>query len=205
MIGAAARFRERREDWRRHVEDLQTNTYEGFEAREQREIVFARAFVLTTPVALRVLESLAAAYLGQDAAMSVTEPRSVPDDELYGADRKPAGGLLGSWDLSWPALERAHDRLTGELMPPVQIFAMFPNGFTHPHLALFDLSRPRRWVACWPFQVTSAKDAQRQESTLAAIAEADLHERTFAGDLNWRLLEIEEGSHAHLDARREGR
>jgi hypothetical protein len=61
MIGAAARFRERREDWRRHVEDLQTNTYEGVEAREQREIVFARAFVLTTPVALRVLESLAAA------------------------------------------------------------------------------------------------------------------------------------------------
>jgi len=191
MSGAAARFRERREDWRRHVEDLQTNTYDGAETREEREAVFAQAFALTTPVALRVLVSLAASYLGPDATTSVTELRQVPDEELNGADRAPAGGLLGSWDLTWPAIERARNRLTGEAMPPIQIFAMFPYGFTHPHLALFDLSEPRRWVACWPFQVTSPEDAERQEPTLAAIAEADMHERTFAADLNWRLLEIE--------------
>lgn len=187
----ADRFRVRREDWRRHVEDLQTNTYDGAKSREQRESNFVRAFSFTTPVALRILESLAISYLGRDAQTSVIEPRDVPAEELEGADRAPAGGLLGSWNLSWPALERARNRLTGESMPPVQIFAMFPIGFTHPHLALFDLGRPRRWIACWPFQVTSAEDAERQEPTLAAIAEADMHERTFAGDLNWRLLEID--------------
>lgn len=191
MTEAATRFQRRRQDWRRHIEDLQTSTYEGAEGREEREAIFEQAFALTTPVALQVLESLAAAYLPSGTATSVTKPWRASEDELDGANRVPAGGLLGSWNLSWPALERARNRLTGEVMPPVQIFAMFPNDFNHPHLALFDLSERRRWIACWPFQVTSPADAERQEPTLAAIAEADMHERTFAADANWRLLEID--------------
>lgn len=190
MTDAEVRFVARRIDWRRHVDDLQTNHYEGATTREDRELVFTAAFDLTTPVAVRVLQSLAASYLGTKARVSVAVPQRVSAEELPGANRTPTGGLLGSWSLSWPTLEEARSRLTGEPMPPVQIFAMFPDDFTHPHLALFDIDPPRRWVACWPFQVTSAADAERQEPTLAAIAEADMHERTFASDLNWRLLQI---------------
>jgi hypothetical protein len=71
---------------------------------------------------------------------------------------------------------------------------MFPHDFTHGHLALFDLGTPRRWVACWPLQVTGSGDADRQTMILWAIAEAELHERTFSGDLNWRLLPMAEVS-----------
>jgi hypothetical protein len=191
VILAADRFQARREDWARHVADLQMGTYDGASSRAECEAVFQRAFELTTPVALDVLESLAVAYLGGEAVTSVTLPQPVPDEALLGASRTPVGGLLGSWNLTWPALERARDRLTGEPFPPVQIFAMYPSDFTHGHLALFDLGAPRTSVANWPFQVTTAADAERQERILSAIAEADLHERTFASDLNWRLLEID--------------
>ena len=194
MTGVEERFRARREDWRRHVEDLQTRTYEGVSPRPERETVFMRAFELTTPVAVRVLESLAAEYVGTHATISMTEPCRVPASELDGADQMPTGGLLGSWNLTWPALERARNRLTGASLHPVQIFAMFPDDFNHPHLALFDTGARRTWIACWPFQVTSSEDAERQKTTLAAIAEADMHERTFAADLNWRLLEIRAGT-----------
>jgi hypothetical protein len=194
VTGVEQRFRARREDWRRHIEDLQTGTYEGASPRPERETVFTRAFELTTPVAARVLESLAAEYVGTHATISMTDPHRVPAGELDGANQTPTGGLLGSWNLTWPALERARNRLTGASLQPVQIFAMFPDDFNHPHLALFGTGAPRTWIACWPFQVTSPADAERQQTTLAAIAEADLHERTFSADLNWRLLEIKAGA-----------
>jgi hypothetical protein len=190
MTDVAARFAARRDDWRRHVIDLQTRTYEGASTRAEREAVLEEAFRLTTPVAVRVLESLSTAYLDGAGSVGVTSPHRVAPDELEGATRAPTGGLVGSWSLTWPALERARSRLTAEAMPPVEIFTMFPDDFTHAHLALFSLHRPRTWIACWPFQVASPADAERQEDTLAAIAEADLHDRTFAGDLNWRLLEV---------------
>jgi hypothetical protein len=190
MTDVAARFAARREDWRRHVVDLQTRTYEGASDRAAREVILQEAFRLTTPVAVRVLESLSTAYLAGAGSVTVTSPRRVAPEELEGATRTPTGGLLGSWSLTWPSLERARSRLTGEAMPPVEIFAMFPDDFTHAHLALFSLHRPRTWIACWPLQVATPADAERQEETLAAIAEAEMHDRTFAGDLNWRLLEV---------------
>jgi hypothetical protein len=171
----------RRTDWRRHVQDLVTQTYEGASDRAAREAVFRRAFELTTPVARRVLERIDETYLGGTGAVSVSQPDSDGEE-----------GLLGSWNLTWPLLEQARSRFSGEPMPPVQIFAMFPHGFTHPHIALFNIETPRRWVACWPLQITSADDAERQEIVLWGIAEADMHERTFAGDLNWRLLQVAE-------------
>ena len=170
----------RREDWLRHVKDLVTQSYEGASERAAREDVFRRAFELTTPVATRVLEAVDGLYLGGGGTISATEPAADGD-----------GGLLGSWDLTWPALERARSRFTGAPLPPVQLFAMFPRGFTHPHLALFDLGPPRRVVASWPMQVTSPADAERQEVVLWGIAEAEVHERTFAADLNWRLLRLD--------------
>ncbi len=190
MTDVAARFAARREDWRRHVVDLQTRTYEGASDRAAREVILQEAFRLMTPVAVRVLESLSTAYLAGAGSVTVTSPRRVTPEELEGATRTPTGGLLGSRSLTWPSLERARSRLTGEAMPPVEIFAMFPDDFTHAHLALFSLHRPRTWIACWPLQVATPADAERQEETLAAIAEAEMHDRTFAGDLNWRLLEV---------------
>ena len=40
VTGTEARFAARRQDWRRHVHDLQTDTYEGALARLDREAVF---------------------------------------------------------------------------------------------------------------------------------------------------------------------
>jgi hypothetical protein len=191
VIGdAGAMFDARREDWRRHVVDLQDRAYEGATDRAEKELVFERAFALTTPVAEQVLRALDAAYLGGRGTVAAQPPARVSPEELLGAGRQPMGGLLGAWQLTWPRLEQARNRLDGRALPAVEIFAMFPSDFTHPHLALCDLSRPRRWVACWPFQVSSAADAERQETVLAVIAEADMHERTFVGDLNWRLLDV---------------
>jgi hypothetical protein len=171
----------RRLDWARHVQDLVTRTYEGASERSARDDVFRRAFELTTPVATRVLERIDELYLSGTGSVSVTAPEDDEDE-----------GLVGSWNLTWPKLEQAVNRFTGQPLPPVQIFAMFPREFTHGHLALFNSEFPRRWIACWPLQVTSPSDAERQEMTLWVIAEADVHDRTFAGDLNWRLLPMAE-------------
>ena len=38
--------------------------------------------------------------------------------------------------------------------------------------------------------IRKMEDAERQEPILWAIAEAEVHERTFAADLNWRLLQF---------------
>jgi hypothetical protein len=182
---------DRHEDWRRHVRDLQTSSYEAAESREERETVFRDAFALTTPIAVRSLRALNDAYLGGRGTIETAPPRRVAaGDLLTGARRQPEAGLVGSWNLTWPELEQARSRLTGLPMRPVQIFAIFPDDFTHAHLALFDLGRPPRCVACWPLQVVSPGEAERQERVLSVIAEAEMHERTFESDLNWRLLDV---------------
>lgn len=170
----------RREDWERHVDDLVVRRYEGADERVDRDRVFLDAFDLCTPVAVRVLEQIDAVLLGGTASIATRRPE--PDG---------AGGLLGGWELTWPLLEQARNRFTGQPLPPARITAMYPDGFTHGHLALYDIGEPRRSVAAWPLQVTSPEDAERQEPILWAIAEAEVHERTFAGDLNWRLLVFE--------------
>jgi hypothetical protein len=141
---------------------------------------------------VRVLEKANHLLLSGTAALSTRLPE--PDG---------ANGLVGSWGLSWPLLETARNRFTGKPLPPVEIVAMYPEGFTHAHLALYDIGEPRSWIAAWPLQVTTAEDADRQEPILWAIAEAEIHERTFAGDLNWRLLvlEPEESTASEVPAR----
>jgi hypothetical protein len=171
----------RREDWRRHMDDLVVQRYEGAGERAERDRIFCAAFDLCTPVAERVLGQIDALLLGGTGSCATRRPE--PDR---------AGGLLGGWELTWPLLEQARSRFTGQPLPPARITAMYPDGFTHGHLALYDIGEPRRCVAAWPLQVTSPKDAERQEPILWAIAEAEVHERTFAADLNWRLLHFEQ-------------
>lgn len=169
----------RGDDWRRHVDDLVVQRYEGADARAERDRVFLDAFDLCTPVAVRVLQRIDDLLIGAVATVSTRRPAS-----------DGAGGLLGGWELTWPFLEQARNRFTGQPLPPARITAMYPDGFTHGHLALYDIGAPRRCVAAWPLQVTTPEDADRQEPILWAIAEAEVHERTFAADLNWRLLQF---------------
>jgi hypothetical protein len=167
----------RQADWRRHVDDLVVQRYEGADERGERDRVFREAFDLCTPVALRVLARIDALLLGGTSSFATVEPET-----------DGAGGLLGGWEMSWPLLEQSRNRFTGGPVPPARITATYPDGFTHGHLALYDIGEPRRCVAAWPLQVTTPEDAERQEPILWAIAEAEVHERTFVADLNWRLL-----------------
>lgn len=156
----------RAQDLARHIADLQASSYESAQSREDKERVFRTAFELTTPVAIEVLENVNRDYLGGAGLPTAIGP-----------DSDAAGGLIGVWRLTWPELTSALDRVHGRPIAPVEINAVFPNGWTHGHLALLTSQDPRVIVASWPFQVTTREDAARQEPILWAITEAELHER----------------------------
>jgi hypothetical protein len=180
MAGSFTELTESRgDDWRRHVDDLVVQRYEGADERAERDGVFLDAFDLCTPVAVRVLERIGELLLGGTASISTRPPE---------VGREPAAARRLGADLAAPRAGR--NRFTGQPLPPARITAMYPDGFTHGHLALYDIGEPRRCVAAWPLQVTTPPDAERQEPMLWAIAEAEVHERTFAADLNWRLLQF---------------
>lgn len=173
----------RRTDYMRHVQDLRSSSYEGALARPDREAVFCHAFDLVTPVAQRVLADLNQTFLNNSGQIRVLAPARVPE-----------GGLIGSWEVSWPALEQAKNRFDGSPVGPLALSAVFPltaTGqmlWTHPHFALL---RPccRDGFACaWPMQVLSPEDARRQEPVLRVLAEAEMHQMTYLSDLNWRVL-----------------
>jgi hypothetical protein len=167
----------------RHVQDLQSSSYEGAITRQDREAVFCRAFDLVTPIAQRVLADLNTTFLNNSGQLRVLTPARVPE-----------GGLTGCWEISWPALEQARNRFDGSPVGPLALSAVFPltaTGqmlWTHPHFALLR-SCCRDGLACaWPLQVVSPEDACRQEPILRVMAEAEMHEITYLSDLNWRVL-----------------
>jgi hypothetical protein len=139
--------------------------------------VYRSAFELTTPVALEVLHLVNQSYLAGSGQTKVRAPHSDGKD-----------GLAGSWDLTWPLLEASLDRITSKPMPPIRLASIFPADFSHGHLALLAAEPPYEPVAAWPFQVTNSADASRQLLILWAMAEAELHERVFRADGNWRVL-----------------
>jgi len=179
----ALHWPDRLKDYRRHIRDLQTRSYEGAVERSDREDVFRKSFDLVTPIARKVLEDLSRVFLkgtGQFAA--------------YAPERTAEGGLLGRWTLDWPQLRTARSRFTGQPLVPITLNVIFPimatgtMQWTHPHIALLHRDLPNRMVAAWPFNVLSAEDAERQEPFLRVLAEAEMHERTFEADINWRVL-----------------
>lgn len=180
---SASGWRLRILDYRRHVHDLRTRSYEGAVGREDREIVFARAFDLVTPVAGLVLEDLNDSFLSGTGRVRTVRP--VRTDE---------GGLIGFWELSWNLQQRARNRFNQAPLPPLAIHAVFPlrptSGmeWTHPHFALLRPCCREGLAAAWPMQVANEEDAWRQEAILRVLAEAELHEATFLADLNWKLL-----------------
>jgi hypothetical protein len=182
--GSRLNWPDRVQDYRRHITDLQTKSYEGAIERSEREEVFLKAFDFTTPVAQRVLEDLSRVFLKGTGQFAVHPPERIPDE----------GGLLGRWTLDWPQLRTARSRFTGEPLAPITLNVIYPvmatgtMQWTHPHLALLRPEVPHRMAAAWPFNVLSAEDAERQEPILRVLAEAEMHERTFEADVNWRVL-----------------
>jgi hypothetical protein len=170
-------------DYKRHVDDLRARSYEGAVSREQREEVFRRAFDLTTPVARKVLTEVNDCFLAGTGSLHIAPPAHTDE-----------GGLIGAWELSWPLQQQARDRFNQEPLPPLALHAVFPlkptlgMAWTHPHFAMLRPCCHEGFAAAWPMQVVSEEDAWRQEPILRVLAEAELHERTFLGDLNWKLL-----------------
>jgi len=95
--------------------------------------------------------------------------------------------MIASWQLTWPVLAEASNRMDGKPRRPVTISAIFPFGFTHPHLVAGGAVDPQvASIVAWPMQVASAEDAEHQRPILWAIATAELHDRIYQS--SWRIL-----------------
>jgi hypothetical protein len=159
----------------RHLEDLRRNAYEGASG-VARQKLYAEACDLLTPVALDVLQQMSAALLRGNGEVSVRAPG--PDG---------GGGSIASWVLTWLELSTSKSRLTGEPLQPVTISAVFPPGFTHPHLVAGGRVDPRAAsLTAWPMQITSPTDAEQQRPVLWAIATAEIHDRIYQS--SWRVV-----------------
>jgi hypothetical protein len=159
----------------RHLEDLRENAYEGASGAA-RHASYLAAFELLTPVAVDVLQQVNASLLRGTGDVSV---RAVGPDGY--------GGQIGSWLLTWPELSESSSRLTGKPLQPVTISAVFPPGFTHPHLVAGGPVDPRAAsIVAWPMQVTSPDDAEQQRPALWAIATAEVHDRIYQS--TWRII-----------------
>jgi hypothetical protein len=164
------------EDMKRHLSDLEHDSYDEAKDRASRDDVFRRAFGLLTPLAVQVLEDMNEWLVNDMGTVSVNEP--VPDGD---------GGINGSWTLTWPKLEAAVNVHNDEPLRPVTIDAVYPGHWTHGHLARLHAGLPAE-VTAWPMQVGTEEDASRQEPILRAIAEAELHERVYQANGDWRMV-----------------
>ena len=153
---------ERTEDFRRHLSDLQDQSYEGAKDRLDRERVFEAATRLLEPVVNDVLRQFGSLMLAGSGSI-----------EDSGVVRSEDGSVERRWSLSWPG-QIAAQRRVGEPGPilPIVIRAFFPPGWTHGHLA-------GSAVGSWPLQIVNTDDAARQTATVWAIAEAEFHQRIY--------------------------
>jgi hypothetical protein len=159
----------------RHLEDLRENAYEGASGAE-RQRRYVEACDLLSPVAVDALQQMNASLLGGKGEVSVRAP--APDG---------GGGSIASWLLTWPELSTSKSRFTGEPLQPVTISAVFPAGFTHPHLVAGGPVHPRAAsLTAWPMQITSLEDADQHRPVLWAIATAEVHDRIYQS--SWRVI-----------------
>lgn len=169
-------WKARVEDMKRHLADLEHDSYDGAKSRAERDQVFLRGFELLSPVAVAVLDDMNEWLLEGRGTVAIHEPVS-----------DGAGGLNGSWTLSWPRLNEAINVHNGEPLPPVTIDAVYPGHWTHGHLARLHAGLPAE-VTAWPMQVLDEEDAVRQEPILRAIAEAEIHERVYQAHGDWEMV-----------------
>ena len=161
----------RADDLLRHLQDLRSGTYEGAMSRGAKEMMYRQGINLLRPVAVEILEEANTLFLNGTGEVQVIGP-----------EEDGSGGLVTRFELSWPE-QRAAQVIRGPHGPlqPVRIVVSYSQGFLHPHLS-------GSTAGFWPFQVTSAADAERQKGVLAAIAELELHQRIFETD--WRILPV---------------
>ena len=141
----------------RHFVDLRDNTHGGSAGRHDKEDHFARAVELLHPVASQVLREMNTLLLLESGGIAGS-----------GLQRTPDGGLVASWDLSWP-----EQRSAG--ISPVMLMAYYGIGFHHPHLR-------GATVGDWPLNIFTRSDAADQLHLLRAIASAELHNLVFQAD-----------------------
>jgi hypothetical protein len=141
----------------RHFVDLRENTHGGSTGRHDKEDHFARAVELLHPVAYQVLREMNTLLLLESGRITGT-----------GLQRTPDGGLVASWDLSWP-----EQRSAG--VSPVVLMGYYGIGFHHPHLR-------GATVGDWPLNIFTRSDAADQLHLLRAIASAELHNLVFQAD-----------------------
>ena len=165
----------RRDDFRRHLSDLEHNSYEGAKEREDRNSVFTRAFELLTPVAVGVLDDFNRHLLG--GCGEVTTQKLTPREGL---------GLFGTWECTWPQQREARSRFDDSLIPPLQLQAFFPVDFTHGHLMIGRPFYEDHPASCWLMQVVNESDALRQQHALESMCETQVHEMIFTA--NWRII-----------------
>ena len=140
-------------------------------SRGAKEVVYRQGINLLRSVAVEILEEANALFL-----------HGTGNVQVIGPEEDGFGGLVTRFELSWPE-QRAARVMRGPNGPlqPVRLVVNYSQGFHHPHLS-------GSTAGLWPFQVTSAADAERQKSVLAAIVELELHQRIFETD--WRILPV---------------
>lgn len=141
----------------RHFVDLRDNTHGGSTGRHDKEDHFARAVELLHPVANQVLREMNTLLLLESGRITGT-----------GLQRTPDGGVVASWDLSWPEQSSVG-------ISPVVLMAYYGIGFHHPHLR-------GATVGDWPLNIFTRSDAADQLHLLRAIASAELHNLVFQAD-----------------------
>ena len=161
----------RADDLLRHLQDVRSGTYEGAMSRGAKEAVYRQGITLLRSVAVEILEEANTLFVNGTGKV-----------QMIGPKEDGSGGLVTRFELSWPE-QRAARVTRGPSGPlqPVRIVVNYSQGFLHPHLSGSS-------AGFWPFQVTSAADAERQKGVLAAIVELELHQRIFETD--WRILPI---------------
>jgi hypothetical protein len=139
---------------------------------------------LVSPMVTGALKTASDLFLGGTGSISFAD---------VGSDG--AGGLIAIWELRWPAQEAEAGRLQPGPVAPVQVTAIFPQGWTHGHL------RGRR-LGNWPLQVTSAADVPALEPVVGVIIAAELHEVVYESTGTWRVAAGYEAAAAGLGPRR---
>ena len=180
-------YKDRLEDWQRHLADLRDLTYEGQVEREDREQVFRSAVELVSPVVQGILQEFNETMLDGTGTIEWRPVMSDGDD-----------GLVSMWILSWPQQQTAKRRTGGVLakddeptqppvlpetdplgIDPIIIRAFMPKqgivGWLHGHIS-GGYTSPN---SMWPLNVTTPADAERQSIVLWMIAEGEFHRCTY--------------------------
>lgn len=171
-LAATSIVQRRREDLAHHLYDLKMDEYEGAVGREQQEARYREAVALLDPVVTALLRQANQVFLLGTGSISSSAESS---EEL---------GCATRWELSWPELEAASDRFSGDPLKPVTVMAVLLPEHIHGHLR-----SPA--IGDWPLQITSPADALRQAEIVWSIIESEIHDRVFRCGIRNRLIPME--------------